>query len=139
MSKEIKAKQYIDAVKKIQEEALQASVALLKEKGENCYIAFDDFDDFASGIFIDHYGNTSSLSIFGVGLDNEDNLCVGAVVDNIGYGHSEWDFPQKWTNANQLLKGSYPYIYRFIASNIDKSVTKSEADEIAKKYWSDDL
>ena len=39
MSKELNPKQYTDAIAKLQEEAFQAATALLKEKGEKCYIA----------------------------------------------------------------------------------------------------
>lgn len=135
MSKELNAYKYLDSVKEIFDESLQAATALLKEKGEKCYIAISDWNDQAEGIFTDDDDNLAMLSIFGVGLNEDGVLCVGGTVDNIGYGHGEEDFPQTWTDAKELEPFCYPSIYRFVAEYIESAITKEEADKIAEGYW----
>ena len=78
------------------------------------------------------------MSIFGIGLDDDDEICIAAVVDNIGYGHDSDDFPQEWTKATELCKPDYCAFYRFVAGNIEKAMTKEEADEVTKEYWNGD-
>lgn len=131
MSKDLNPNQYKEAVKAIYDEALQAATALLKEKGEKCYIAFFDGKDQAEGIFMDDDGILVLLPIFGVGLNEEGRLCVGGMMSDNGYDN----FPQAWTDAKELLPFSYPSIYRFVAEYIESTITKAEADEIAEEYW----
>lgn len=132
MSKDLNPNQYKEAVKAIYDEALQAATALLKEKGEKCYIAFSDWECETSAYSDD---GDCTVSIFGVGLNTEGKLCVAAVVDNIGYGHGPDDFPQAWTEATELQSDCYPNLYWFVAKNIDKTITKAEAEETAEEYW----
>lgn len=138
MNKELNPYKHLDSAKAIFDEALQDATALLKEKGEKCYIALSDWEDQAEGIFMDDDGNLAMLSIFGVGLNEEGQLCVGGTVDNIGYGHGPDDFPQAWTCANELQPFCYPSIYRFVAEYIESTFTKAVADEIAEEYWNDE-
>ncbi len=58
-----------------------------------------------------------------------------AVVDNIGYGHGPYDFPQEWTKATELYEPDYCAFHRFVADNIDKAMTKEKADEVTEEYW----
>lgn len=132
MSKDLNPNQYQEAVKGIYSEALQAATNLLKEKNDKCYIAFSDWECETDA----YYDNSDcTVSIFGVGLNENGNLCVAAVVNNIGYGHGPDDFPQSWTEASELKPDCYPDIYWFVAMNIDKCITKEEADKVAKGYW----
>lgn len=132
MSENLNPNQYIEAVKAIYDEALQAATNLLKEKGEKCYIAFSDWECETEAYY--SYSDCT-VSIFGVGLNENGNLCVAAVVNNIGYGHGPDDFPQSWTEASELKPDCFPDLYWFVAENIDKTISKEEADEITKEYW----
>lgn len=131
--KNLNPNQFLDALEKIYDEALQAATSLLKENGEKCYIAFSEWDCKTTDAYYDDGGCT--VSIFGVGINEAGKLCVAAIVQNIGYGHSEDDFPQSWTEASELNSYCFPELYRFIAQNIDNCMTKAEADKIAKEYW----
>lgn len=132
MTKELNPNQYSESVEKIYDEALNAATALLKEKGEKCYIAFSDWE-----CEIEAYYSYSSctVSIFGVGLNAEGKLCVAALVDNVGYGHSSDEFPQSWVEATELKHDCFPDLYWFVTTNLDKTISRDEADEIAKEYW----
>ena len=66
-------------------------------------------------------GDGTEVSIFGIGLDDNDEICIAAVVDNIGYGHGPYDFPQEWTKATELYEPDYCAFHRFVADNIDKA------------------
>ena len=113
------------------EEAYKDIVNLLKQKGDKRYIAVPDWEDECEG----NDGDGTEVSIFGIGLDDDDEICIAAVVDNIGYGHGPDDFPQEWTKATELYEPNYCAFYRFVANNIEKAMTKEEADELADKYW----
>ena len=113
------------------EDAYKEIISLLKQKGDKRYIAVPDWEDECEG----DDGDGSELSIFGIGLDDDDEICIAAVVDNIGYGHGPDDFPQEWTKATELYEPNYCAFYRFVANNIEKAMTKDEADELADKYW----
>lgn len=123
MSKELNPKQYTDAIAKLQEEALQAATALLKEKGEKCYIA--DSEEYA--IFSGEEDDFGTQSIYGVGLNADGELCAAI-------GRDQYE-PEEWTDASELWPKSYPIIYDIVASNIDNTITKEEAYEIAEEYW----
>lgn len=132
MSENLTPNHYNEAVKAIYDEALQAATDLLKEKGEKCFIAFSDWECESTA----YYDNGDcTVSIFGIGLNTEGKLCVAAVVDNIGYGHGSDDFPQAWTEATELKSDCYPKLYWFVAKNIENTITKAEADQIAEEYW----
>lgn len=113
------------------EEAYKEIISLLKQKGDKRYIAVPDWEDECEG----DDGDGTEVSIFGIGLDDDDEICVAAVVDNIGYGHGPDDFPQEWTKVTELYEPDYRAFYRFVANNINKAMTKEEADEVTKEYW----
>lgn len=116
------------------EEAYKEIVSLLKQKGDKRYIAMNDWADECEG----NDGDGTDVSIFGIGLDDNGDICVAAVVDNIGYGHGPDDFPQEWTKATELWEPNYCDFHRFVSEHIDQAITKQEADEVAKYYWHDD-
>lgn len=124
MSKELNPKQYTDAIAKLQEEALQAATALLKEKGEKCYIA--NSKEYA--IFSGEEDDNVTQSIYGVGLNEDGELCAAI-------GRAQYE-PEEWTDASELWPKSYPIIYDIVASNIDNTITKAEAEDIAEEHWS---
>lgn len=114
------------------EEAYKEIINLLKQKGDKRYIAVPDWEDECEG----DDGDGTEVSIFGIGLDDDDEICVAAVVDNIGYyGNGPDDFPQEWTKVTELYEPDYRAFHRFVVDNIDKAMTKEEADEVTKEYW----
>lgn len=116
------------------EEAYNEIVNLLKQNGDKRYIAMGDWADECEG----NDGDGTDVSIFGIGLDDDDDICIAAVVDDIGYGHSPYDFPQEWTKATELWKPNYCDFHRFVSKHIEQAMTKQEADKVAKYYWYDD-
>lgn len=122
---------FLNEMNAINNKAKDAAIDLLSKQGNKRYIAVPDWEDECRG----DDGDGSELSIFGIGLDDDDEICIAAVVDNIGYGHGPDDFPQEWTKATELYEPNYCAFYRFVANNIDKAMTKEEADELADKYW----
>ena len=125
---------FLNEMNAINDKAKDAVIDLLSKQGDKRYIAVPDWKDECEG----DDGDGSELSIFGIGLDDDDEICIAAVVDNIGNGHGLDDFPQEWTKATELYKPNYCAFYRFVANNIEKAMTKEEADELAKKYWNGD-
>ena len=97
-----------------------------KETGVTLPIA--DWEDEVSAVSYDDV----PISIWGVGVNDEDHICVKAFVDNVGYGHSEDDFPQDWTDitVEKINASCYPELYRFVADNIDKAMSKEDADKV---------
>ena len=122
---------FLNEMNAINDKAKDAVIDLLSKQGDKRYIAVPDWEDECEG----DDGDGSELSIFGIGLDDDDEICIAAVVDNIGYGHGPDDFPQEWTKATELYEPNYCAFYRFVANNIEKAMTKDEADELADKYW----
>ena len=125
---------FLNEMNAINDKAKDAVIDLLNKQGDKRYIAVPDWEDECEG----DYGDGSELSIFGIGLDDDDEICIAVVVDNIGNGHGPDDFPQEWTKATELYEPNYCAFYRFVANNIEKAMTKEEADELAKKYWNGD-
>lgn len=131
MSETLSPRKFLEQVEKINEEARRATIDLLDQQGDKKYVVLKDWTDECDA----NDGNGTDLSIFGIGLDEDDELCIAATVDNIGYGHSEEDFPQEWVKVTELYDPNYCAFYRFVADNIDKAVTFDEAKETAKDYW----
>ena len=122
---------FLNEINAINDKAKDAVIDLLSKQGDKRYIAVPDWEDECEG----DDGDGTKVSIFGIGLDDDDEICIAAVVDNIGYGHGPDDFPQEWTKATELYEPNYCAFYRFVANNIEKAMTKDEADELADKYW----
>ena len=125
---------FLNEMNAINDKTKDAVIDLLSKQGDKRYIAVPDWEDECEG----DDGDGTEVSIFGIGLNDDDEICIAAVVDNIGYGHGPDDFPQEWTKATELWNPNYCAFYRFVANNIDKAMTKEEADELAKKYWNGD-
>ena len=131
---------FLNEMNAINDKAKDAVIDLLNKQGNKCYIAVPDWEDECEG----DDGNGTKVSIFGIGLDDDDEICIAAVDDkicipavddNIGNGLGPGDFPQEWTKATELYEPNYCAFYRFVANNIEKAMTKEEADELADKYW----
>ena len=124
---------FLNEMNAINNKAKDAAIDLLSKQGNKRYIVVMDWE----GSYTEYYTYEAaiSVSVFGVGLNEDNNLCIAATVDNQGYGCSEDDFEQDWVEASELDRPSYDMLYQFVAKNIDKAVTKEEADELADKYW----
>lgn len=121
---------FIDEMDAINTKAQKAAIDLLSQQGDNRYIVVMDREDE----YVEYYTDDKaiSLSVFGVGLNEDNNLCIVATVDNQGYGCSEDDFEQDWVETSDLDIPNYANLYRFVADNIDKATTKKEADRLTK-------
>lgn len=124
-----------DEINAINNKAKDAAIDLLNKQGNKRYIVVMDWEDY----YTEYYTNQAaiSVSVFGVGLNEDNNLCIAATVDNQGYGCSKNDFEQDWVEVSELFRPCYALLYGFVANNIDKAVTKEEADRLAKKYWNE--
>ena len=124
---------FLNEMNAINDKAKDAAIDLLSKQGDKRYIVVMDWE----GSYTEYYTHEAaiSVSVFGVGLNEDNNLCIAATVDNIGYGCSEESFAQDWVETSELDIPNYAILYSFIADNIDKATTKKEADRLAKKYW----
>lgn len=127
---DLNPRKYNDAINAIYKEAKQEAINLLKEKGDKCFIALDDWKDETEA-----HCDDVTISIFGVGLNENGELLVAACVDNIGYGFGPDDFPQGFTSTDNLEAACFPDIYRFVANNIEESTTREEAEKVYAFYY----
>lgn len=128
MEQNIDSSKFINQVTELYAAALAEAIALLKNNENGRYIAIADWEDEVSAVSYDDV----PISIWGVGLNDEDHICVKAFVNNVGYGHTEDDFPQDWTDitVEKINASCYPELYRFVADNIDKAMSKEDADNV---------
>lgn len=128
MERNIDSNKYVKQVNELCEQALAETIDLLKNSEKGRYIALANWEDEVSAVS----WNDVPISIWGVGVNDEDHICVKAFVDNVGYGHSEDDFPQDWTDitVEKINASSYPELYRFVADNIDQAMSKEDADDV---------
>lgn len=128
MEQHIDSSKFINQVTELYAAALDETIALLKSSEKGHYIAIPNWEDEVAAISWDDV----PISIWGVGLNDEDHICVKAFVADVGYGHSEEDFPQEWTDITieKINASSFPELYRFVADNIDKAMSKEDADNI---------
>ena len=124
---------FLNEMNAINNKAKDAAIDLLSKQGNKRYIVVMNWEYY----YTEYYTSQSaiSVSVFGVGLNEDNNLCIAATVDNQGYGCSKYDFEQDWVEVSELNRPCYAFLYRFVAQNIDKAVTKEEADDLADKYW----
>ena len=124
---------FLNEMNAINNKAKDAAIDLLSKQGDKRYIVVMNWEYY----YTEYYTSQSaiSVSVFGVGLNEDNNLCIAATVDNQGYGCSKYDFEQDWVEVSELNRPCYAFLYRFVAKNIDKAVTKEEADDLADKYW----
>jgi len=128
MERNIDSNKYVKQVNELCEQALAETIDLLKNSEKGRYIALANWEDEVSAVS----WNDVPISIWGVGVNDKDHICVKAFVDNVGYGHSEDDFPQDWTDitVEKINASSYPELYRFVADNIDQAMSKEDADDV---------
>ena len=128
MEQNIDSSKFVKQVNELNAQALAEAIALLKNNENGRYIAIADWEDEVSAVSYDDV----PISIWGVGVNDEDHICVKAFVDNVGYGHTEDDFPQDWTDitVERINASCYPELYRFVADNIDKAMSKEDADKV---------
>ena len=117
-------------VKEACDKALAESIEVLKNSKTGRFIAIPDWEDEVSA----KAGNDIPISIWAVGLNDLDHLCIKAFVDNVGYGYAEDDFPEGWVDINvpdaYFPETSFPDLYRFIVDNLDSATSQEEADKV---------
>ena len=128
MEQNIDSSKFIKQVKELYAAALDEAIALLKNNENGRYIAIANWEDEVGAVSWDDV----PISIWGVGVNDEDHICVKAIVNNVGYGHTEDDFPQDWTDitVEKINASCYPELYRFVADNIDKAMSREDADKV---------
>lgn len=128
MEQNIDSSKFINQVTVLYAQALEEAIALLKNCENGRYIAIPNWEDEVAA----SSWNDVPISIWGVGLNDDKHICVKAFVDNVGYGHTEDDFPQGWTDitVEKINASCYPELYRFVADNIDKAMSKEDADNV---------
>lgn len=123
--------QYVDAVNAIYKESYDKAIELLKTLGDNCFVAYPDYEDE----FTAHSGDAYDVSIIAVGLnENRDGIIVMGYACNYMSHDEEGYFPDEWVDAGTLEEFCYPDMYRFVAAGLDKAVSKEEAEEIFNSY-----
>jgi len=125
----MESQKFINQANEVYQNALNATIELLKQNGGKRYIAFPDFDDEIS-TFTE---NDVPIGIWGVGLNDDDHICVQAVVNNIGYGYTGDEFPQEeWVDITEIgiYPTSYPDLYRFVVEHLDSAIDKEAADKV---------
>lgn len=124
----IESKKFINQVDEIYQKALEETVELLKKCSTGKYIAIPDWEDEVNTIT----SNDVPINIWGVGLNDQNHICIKAFVDNVGYGYAEDDFPEDWVDIteDEIRNWSYPYLYRFVSDNIDSATSKEDADKV---------
>ena len=128
MENNIESTKFIKQVNELYAKAVEETIALLKNNEKGRYIAIPNWEDEVSAISWDEV----PIGIWGVGLNDDEHICVRAFVDNPGYGHCEDDFPQEWTDITvvKIHTSCYPNLYRFVADNIDKAMSREDADKV---------
>jgi hypothetical protein len=128
MKETIESKKFINQVDEIYQKALVETIELLKKCSKGKYIAIPNWEDEVNTIAYEDV----PINIWGVGLNDKDHICIKAFVDNVGYGHSDDDFPDDWTDIteDEIRTWSYPHLYRFVADNIDAATDKETADNV---------
>jgi len=137
MNKELNSKKYLQTVEEANKEAFEEATALLKEAGENKYIALE----YDEGNDVDGFWATSHndipLWIFGVGLNNDGSICITGFVTNVGYGFADEDFPRGWVDIKELEQSCYPQFYHYVVEHLDRTISKEEADKRIEDYWTE--
>lgn len=110
-------------------EAEQATIDLLKANGKKCFVVDPDVWEVAYG------EDNLKIKFCAVGIDEEDNLMIGGIetynCDYYDMDNVEADFEPGFQSTEYLRADSLPYIYEFVASNIeDYAVTLEEAESI---------
>lgn len=128
MMEKIESKKFINQVDEIYQKALEETIELLKKCSTGKYIAIPDWEDEVNTIT----SNDVPINIWGVGLNDQNHICIKAFVDNVGYGYTEDDFPEDWVDIteDEIRNWSYPHLYRFVSDNIDSATSKEDADKV---------
>ena len=134
MKENLNSQKYTAQAKALYKEALEATIALLKANGKNRYIVMPDGNDGVN-TFSEAREGDIPVCIWGVGLNDEDHICIKAVVDPEYTGFD--DYPEGWVDIKYILNSSYPDIYRFVVDNLEAATDKVTADE-AKWEFEDD-
>ena len=132
-SEELNPKKYLEQVESIYKEARNATVELLKQNGEKQYVIIKK-EENSDDKCVETTDGVGCANIFGVGLNDEDQLVVAADCVGMYDGY----IPRKWIDPEEWFTTNYADLYRFVAENITKPHTDDEATEIAKEWWGEE-
>lgn len=123
MNMELQPDKYIDPLNQVYDEARDATIELLKSRGEKCFVADEDIAGARSKDNVD-------ISVSAIGLNEAGN---GIIVR--GHDWNYWgDFPNEWVSTDELYPECYPKLYKAVADLIDNSMTKEQAGVIADQF-----
>lgn len=133
MSEALNPNKFLEQVEKINEKARCATIRLLKQQKKKKYVFMFPMDMCVGDACYAKDGNDTEVNVFGVGLDDNNDICIAACA--VGDGCCEDDFPQEWVKVTELCNPNFCAFYRFVANNIDKAITEAEAKENADLVW----
>ena len=81
MEQNIESSKFIKQVNDLYATALEEAIALLKNSEKGRYIAIPNWEDEVAATS----WNDVPISIWGVGLNDDNHICVKAFVNNVGY------------------------------------------------------
>ena len=124
----MESKKFINQVNELYQKALEETIELLKNCSTGKYIAISGWQDGFQTVT----GDDVPISVWAVGLNDQDHICLKAFVDNVGYGFDDEDFPEGWVDMAKkgMCSSSYPELYRFVSDNIDSATSKEDADKV---------
>ena len=124
----MESKKLINQVNELYQKALEETIELLKNCSTGKYIAIPDWQDCFQTVT----GDDVPISVWAVGLNDQDHICLKAFVNNVGYGFDDEDFPEGWVDMEKkgMCSSSYPELYRFVSDNIDSATSKEDADKV---------
>jgi len=122
----MESSRFIDQIAAINTQAFEETKSLIQNSNGN-YIYIQDWEDE-----FEARANGATLSVRGVGLNEEGHICIFAIVDNVGYGFSGDEYPEGWTDITNdpIESDCYAEMYRFVADNIDKAMSRNQVDEL---------
>lgn len=128
MDKIIEPRKFLNQVEELYQQAREETIVLLKNSQSGTFIAIPNWEDEVDTVS----SNDVPIGIWAVGLNDDNHLCIKAIVLDVGYGHDEEDYPAGWVDitTDDIQMSSYPDLYRFVAEHIAIATTKEEADKV---------
>jgi hypothetical protein len=126
MKQELNPSMFIDQMNEIKEQAIKATIELLKNNPKGRYLYEDELGQFYDESWFDTAtGDDIMINISAVGLDDNDHLIFKAEdVHGGDYEDGEWfefdEFVPPYT---------YAEVYKFVAMNLEFAKEKSECED----------
>ena len=132
MKQKLNPKKYNAKAEKVYEEALEATVALLKANGEKRYIVIPGSEDSVSAHDVYIY-----YDFWGVGLNDENHICVQYLKETYDGAMTD-EYSEPWADITTDLPiepSAYPDLYRFVADHLEEAIDKETAYKVKREGW----